>query len=112
MLLICKLKPRYRRDGARAWHAPSTPEDDAKLEEGDYGADVESGDEETGFPREGRMRGSYSPVSSYDTRSVRSLLFACPPSSFLLQPQVSKRAFALLNLYPSDQNVDIDLTLT
>ena len=111
MLLIFKLKPRYRRDGARAWHAPSTPEDDAKLE-GDYEADVESDDEETGFPREGRMRGSYSPVSSYDTRSVRSLLFACPPSSFLLQPQVSKRAFALLNLYPSDQNVDIDLTLT
>ena len=58
------MKSRYRRDGARAWHA------------GDA-ADVDSDDNGSGLLREGRMRGGYSPVSSYDSRSW-SLLFASP----------------------------------
>ena len=58
------MKSRYRRDGARAWHAG---------QDGDE-ADVESDDDDgSSVPREGRMRGGYSPVSSYDSRSV--LLF-------------------------------------
>ena len=62
-----QMKSRYRRDGARAWHAG---------QDGDE-ADVESDDDDDDgsvFLREGRMRGGYSPVSSYDSRSVPSYI--------------------------------------
>ena len=77
------MKSRHRRDGARAWHAG---------QDGDE-ADVESDDDDDGssFPREGRMRGGYSPVSSYDSRSVPS--YIC--FSFFL-PQLYGRVALIL----------------